>query len=68
MNKLFYGDNLDVLRKFVCDENVDLCSIRPLMSEHNVNQTDIRNGRLKPALENKCWLILAERVFRIKYH
>ncbi len=27
MNKLFYGDNLDVLRKFVRDETVDLCYI-----------------------------------------
>ncbi|CAN5729564.1 hypothetical protein BH20ACI4_BH20ACI4_07020 [soil metagenome] len=25
MNKLFYGDNLDILRKFVRDETVDLC-------------------------------------------
>ena len=27
MNKLFYGDNLDVLRKFIRDETVDLCYI-----------------------------------------
>ncbi len=27
MNKLYYGDNLDVLRKFVRDETVDLCYI-----------------------------------------
>ncbi|MDQ3133163.1 MAG: hypothetical protein M3Q99_20735 [Acidobacteriota bacterium] len=29
MNKLFYGDNLDILRKFVRDETVDLCYIDP---------------------------------------
>jgi len=27
MNKLYYGDNLDILRKFVGDETVDLCYI-----------------------------------------
>lgn len=29
MNKLFYGDNLDVLRRFISDETVDLCYIDP---------------------------------------
>ena len=32
MNKLFYGDNLDVMRKFIrptCVETVDLCYIYP---------------------------------------
>lgn len=29
MNKLYYGDNLDVLRRFVRDETVDLCYIDP---------------------------------------
>jgi DNA modification methylase len=29
MNKLFYGDNLVVMRKFICDETVDLCYIDP---------------------------------------
>ena len=32
MNKLFYGDNLDVMRKFIrpiCVETVDLCYIDP---------------------------------------
>ena len=29
MNKLFYGDNLDILRKFIRDETVDLCYIDP---------------------------------------
>lgn len=27
MNKLYYGDNLDILQKFVRDETVDLCYI-----------------------------------------
>ena len=29
MNKLYYGDNLDVIRKFIRDETVDLCFIDP---------------------------------------
>lgn len=39
MNKLYYGDNLDVLRKFVKDETVDLCYIDPpFNSKRNYNQ------------------------------
>jgi len=39
MNKLFYGDNLDVLRKYVKDESVDLCYIDPpFNSKRNYNQ------------------------------
>ena len=29
MNKLYYGDNLDVLRKSVADESVDLIFLDP---------------------------------------
>jgi len=39
MNKLFYGDNLDVMRKFIPDESVDLCYIDPpFNSKRNYNQ------------------------------
>jgi DNA modification methylase len=41
MNKLFYGDNLDILRnkRFVPDETVDLCYIDPpFNSKRNYNQ------------------------------
>ncbi len=38
-NKLYYGDNLDVLRKHVKDESVDLCYIDPpFNSKRNYNQ------------------------------
>ena len=41
MNKLFYGDNLDILCKFVRDETVDLCYIdTPFNSKRNYNQTN----------------------------
>jgi site-specific DNA-methyltransferase (adenine-specific) len=38
-NKLFYGDNLDVMRKYIKDESVDLCYIDPpFNSKRNYNQ------------------------------
>ncbi len=39
MNKLYYGDNLDILRKYIRDETVDLCYIDPpFNSKRNYNQ------------------------------
>ena len=39
MNHLYYGDNLDNLRKYVRDETVDLCYIDPpFNSKRNYNQ------------------------------
>lgn len=39
MNQLFYGDNLDVLRRKVRDDTVDLCYIDPpFNSKRNYNQ------------------------------
>ncbi len=38
-NKLYYGDNLDTLRKYIRDETVDLCYIDPpFNSKRNYNQ------------------------------
>ncbi len=39
MNHLYYGDNLDILRKHIKDESVDLCYIDPpFNSKRNYNQ------------------------------
>ncbi len=39
MNKLYYGDNLDILRRFIRDETVDLAYIDPpFNSKRNYNQ------------------------------
>lgn len=39
MNQLFYGDNLDVMRKYIKDETIDLCYIDPpFNSKRNYNQ------------------------------
>jgi len=39
MNRLYYGDNLDILRKHIKDESVDLCYIDPpFNSKRNYNQ------------------------------
>jgi site-specific DNA-methyltransferase (adenine-specific) len=38
-NQLFYGDNLDVLRRYIKDESIDLCYIDPpFNSKRNYNQ------------------------------
>src|SRR5579872_6150298 len=38
-NKLYYGDNLEVLRKYIKDESIDLCYIDPpFNSKRNYNQ------------------------------
>ncbi|MEK6615268.1 MAG: site-specific DNA-methyltransferase [Bacteroidota bacterium] len=45
-NKLFYGDNLEVLRKYIKDESVDLCYIDPpFNSKRNYNQIYNRVGK-----------------------
>ena len=39
MKKLYYGDNLDVLRRYIKDESIDLCYIDPpFNSKRNYNQ------------------------------
>lgn len=39
VNQLYYGDNLEVLRKYIKDESVDLCYIDPpFNSKRNYNQ------------------------------
>lgn len=39
MNKLYYGDNLDVIRKYIKDNTIDLCYIDPpFNSKKNYNQ------------------------------
>ena len=43
---LYYGDNLDVLRKYIRDETIDLCYIDPpFNSKRNYNQIYNRIGR-----------------------
>jgi site-specific DNA-methyltransferase (adenine-specific) len=38
-NKLFYGDNLDIMRKYIKEESIDLCYIDPpFNSKRNYNQ------------------------------
>lgn len=38
-NILYYGDNLEVFRKYIKDETIDLCYIDPpFNSKHNYNQ------------------------------
>lgn len=46
MRKLYYGDNLDVLRSKIRDESVDLCYIDPpFNSKRNYNQIYLNQGK-----------------------
>ena len=45
-NQLYYGDNLDVLRRYIKDETVDLCYIDPpFNSKRNYNQIYTNTGK-----------------------
>jgi DNA modification methylase len=49
-NHLYYGDNLEVLRKYIKDESVDLCYIDPpFNSNRNYNQIYLNKGELDKA-------------------
>jgi len=49
-NKLYYGDNLDVLRKYIKSESVDLCYIDPpFNSKRNYNQIYLNQGKTDKA-------------------
>ena len=46
MNQLFYGDNLEIMRKFIKDESVDLCYIDPpFNSKRTYNQIYMNTGK-----------------------
>jgi DNA modification methylase len=48
MNKLYYGDNLEVLRKHIADDSVDLVYLDPpFNSNRNYNVIFNRDGRAK---------------------
>lgn len=45
-NQLFYGDNLEVLRRHIRDESIDLCYIDPpFNSKRNYNQIYLNKGK-----------------------
>jgi len=45
MKKLYYGDNLEVLRKYIKDDSIDLCYIDPpFNSKRNYNQIYTNTG------------------------
>ena len=52
MNKLFYGDNLQVLREHIADESVDLIYLDPPFNskrDYNLQlKTQMRDGRQEP--------------------
>lgn len=69
MNQLYYGDNLEVLRKYIKDESVDLCYIDPpFNSKRNYNQIYNNIGKEDTAqaqafVDTWEWNCLAEEGF-----
>lgn len=67
MNKLYYGDNLDVMRRYIKDESVDLCYIDPpFNSKRNYNQIYNNVGQEDRAqaqafVDTWTWDIIAEQ-------
>ena len=68
-NKLFYGDNLDVLRRYIKDETIDLCYIDPpFNSKRNYNQiyNNIGNedkAQARAFVDTWTWDTIAEHGF-----
>jgi site-specific DNA-methyltransferase (adenine-specific) len=69
VNCLYYGDNLEVLRKYIKDESVDLCYIDPpFNSKRNYNQIYNNIGKEDAAqaqafIDTWEWNSLAEEGF-----
>lgn len=70
MNKLFYGDNLDVLRLHIKDESVDLVYLDPPFQsgkDYNVlfSEKDGKKARaqIKAFEDTWCWSVESEAAF-----
>ncbi|SDX82987.1 site-specific DNA-methyltransferase (adenine-specific) [Allochromatium warmingii] len=68
-NNLYYGDNLEVLRKKVSDESVDLCYIDPpFNSKRSYNQIYLNIGEDKAQaqafIDTWSWDTLAEQGYQ----
>ncbi len=62
-NRLFYGDNLDILRAHVADASVDLVYLDPPFNSnatYNGNCSRLR-GLRRSATDNLCWSDLTEQ-------
>lgn len=69
-NKLYYGDNLDILRRYVADESVDLVYLDPpFKSQRDYNVLfEERTGELSAAQiqafeDTWCWDLAAARAY-----
>lgn len=68
-NELYYGDNLEILRKYIRDNSVDLCYIDPpFNSKRNYNQIYNNIGREDKAqaqafVDTWTWDVNAEKGF-----
>lgn len=51
-NALYYGDNLDILRRYVPDESVDLIYLDP---PFNSNRDSLRADDSAPGMWGRVW-------------
>ena len=62
MNTLFYGDNLNILRRYIESESVDLVYLDPLFNSTEKNRVREESGqeknRVRPAILAILFLLL----------
>jgi site-specific DNA-methyltransferase (adenine-specific) len=57
VNKLYYGDNLEVLRKYIKhDQSIFVISIPPFNSKRNYNQIYNNLGKEDQARHKRLWI------------
>lgn len=47
-NVLYYGDNLDILRRYIKDETIDLICLAPLFQPTNLFSSRLSAMKLEP--------------------
>jgi len=57
VNKLFYGDNLEILRRHIKDESVDLCYIDPPFNSYQLSviSTDFGSRKLEKMFDSNIF-------------
>ena len=66
-NKLYYGDNLEVMRKYLTDESVDLCYIDPPFNskrDYKLN-VDSNIGFTDKWVDNEYYLFIKNMIDKL---
>ena len=57
LNRLYYGDNLDVLREHIADESVDLIYLDPPFNSDRIHNVLFRERSGMPIHQPRCKLL-----------